>query len=238
MGERKKLTFAIDGKKVLILPILLWLVFLLLLWLTSNSNGGIHYLFLYLLPFYLFAIPFGMVKFIEKQSIIKRFGLEPERLLFLILLGVTAILAILNMTAANWIAFNNVLWAPIPEEVFFRGYILGRLSKGIKSSDSAKVWGSSLILSAAIFSSSHAFTGDPPVLFAFAFLFGCLAGLIYLLTRSILFPAAMHTAYNLLTSSGEGILPIQFLFWAAIILFPSCFLLLIEWLEKRKEDSL
>ena len=238
MVERKRLTFAIDGKKVLTSPILMWFLFLLLLWLTSNSEGGIHYLSLYLLPFYLFAIPFGMVKFIEKESIIKRFGLELERLLFLILLGITAILAILNMTAANWIAFSNVLLAPIPEEVFFRGYILGRLSKGIKSSDSAKVWGGSLILSSAIFSLSHAFTGEPLVLFEFAFLFGCLAGLIYLLTRSILLPAAMHTAFNLLTSSGEGILSIRFLFWTAIILFPSCFLLLIEWLEKRKEDSL
>jgi len=238
MVERKKLIFAIDGKKVLISSILVWLVLLLLLWLTSNSEGVIHYLFLYLVPFYLFAMPFGMVKFIEKQSIIKRFGLEPERLLFLILLGITAIMAILNVTTTNWTAFSNVLLAPIPEEVFFRGYILGIFSKGIKSSDSAKVWGSSLILSAAIFSLSHAFTGEPLVLFEFAFLFGCLTGLIYLLTRSILLPAAMHTAFNLLTSSGEGILSIRFLFWAAVILLPSCFLLLIEWLEKRREDSL
>ncbi len=91
-----------------------------------------------------------------------------------------------NWWVAAGVAFAAVIMAPLVEETFFRGFILGGLNR---------VWWMipSILLSAALFSAVHInlYTAIP-----FA-LFGLILGALYLRTGHLTAPALAHGGWNL-----------------------------------------
>ncbi len=223
-----------NRKKVsAVLPFIVWFALLPLLWLTSRTRGVTSYFSASLVAIYMIVVPMTIVRFAEKQSITERFGLRSARFLILVFLVLTSIAATIIMTAADWNASYAVLLAPIPEEVFFRGYFLGRFTNG-NTSKSTKAAVGSLLLSSVVFSLSHIFRPYSVPDYLSLFEFGLVTGFIYLLSNSILLGVAIHTAWNFsLAVKPEYLFSTQFFSWAILITAPSC-LLFAEGLLKRR----
>lgn len=223
-----------DRQKVLlILPFVVWLALFPLLWYASWVGGPLYYFLSCSVAVYLIAASIVVVKLSENRSAIQRFGIQSGRLLILVLLVLTSVVATLVTTSANWYAFLAVVFSPVPEEIFFRGFILGTFTDG-NMSKSLKVVVGSLLLSSLIFSVSHIFRSYFFPDFLGIFLFGLVLGFFYLWTQSILLPAAIHTTWNLLNVKAEYVLSLQSWSLVILIIIPSCLLFAVEWLKKRK----
>lgn len=216
------------------LPFIIWFALLPLLWLTSRTRGVTSYFSASLIAIYMIVVPLTMVRFAEKQSITERFGLRSARFLILVFLVLTSIAATIIMTATDWNASYAVLLAPIPEEMFFRGYFLGRFTNR-NTSKSTKAAVGSLLLSAAVFSLSHIFRPYSIPDYLSLFEFGLVTGFTYLLSNSILLGVAIHTAWNFsLAVKPEYLFSTQFFSWAILIMAPSCLLFAEGLLKKRR----
>lgn len=224
-----------NRKKVsVILPFIAWFALFPLLWLTSRARGITSYFSASLIPIYMIVVPMTIVRFAEKQSITERFGLRSARFLILVFLVLTSIAATIIMTAADWNASYAVLLAPIPEEVFFRGYFLGRFTNG-NTSKSTKAAVMALLLSSVVFSLSHIFRPYSVPNYLSLFEFGVVTGFTYLLSDSILLGVAIHTAWNFsLTVKPVYLFSTQFFSWAILITAPSCLLFAEELLKRRR----
>lgn len=228
-----------DRKKFLnILPLIVWFTLLLLLWFQFQARAN-----LYLAVSVIFYLVFAsviIVRSVEKQNLIKRFGLQSERLLILALLLIVSIFAVFEIGTNLWNNFFSVVLSPIPEEIFFRGYVQGRFMKRdpkILRMMSRKMMlvstAGSIFVSSLIFAISHYFRysiiGILPM-----FSFGLLQGIIFLLTGSILLPAMVHVVTNLYNTGNFQYLPsTQILFWLFLTMFPSILLLVAEFFKKR-----
>jgi membrane protease YdiL (CAAX protease family) len=149
-----------------------------------------------------------MTKFVHKQNIIESFGLQKWRFLSLIFLVIVSIAASYLYNADNQSLFFSIVWTPIPEEIFFRGYLLGRLKnmKATKKFNFAFV-----ILVSLIFSLSHLFNPNIGI-FNIAFwllLLGIFLGVLYWRTGSILPSSIAHTIWNFFSLT-SGIFSFEF----------------------------
>lgn len=225
----------VDRQRILtILPFVIWSSVLLLLWCKSSTEGLLSWFLFFLLPIYLVTSSLAIVKHVEKQSVVQRFGVQPARLLFLSLLALTSLAATFIMTNSDWASFSGVVFAPIPEEVFFRGYMLGRWING-GTSKSLKLKVGFLLLSSVIFSLSHFFAGYALTDYPWSFVFGFGMGFVYWLTGSILLIGALHTAFNLSLDVKKEYFSARPL-WIAIIILPSFLLFGVEWLRRKKKE--
>jgi len=179
-----------------ILAFAAWLILMLLLWLNSWASGNLHSFSTYLVAIYLIAMPVGAVRFIEKQSIIERFGIQAFKFLLLMLLIFTSLWVTYLSGVVDWTAFVSLVLAPIPEEIFFRGYILGRVTNG-KTKLTLRRALFAHLLASLIFALSHVFKYDLAGI-SFSFGFGLIMGFTYLMTGSILLPSIVHTGFNFL----------------------------------------
>lgn len=221
-----------------ILPFIVWFPLYFLLWLTYQARGNWYYLFASLVPFFLVLVPIAIVKFVEKQNVIQRFGFQQSRLLIIASLPIVTFLAVavFGRTINLWNSLYAVVLAPIPEEIFFRGYIQGFIqSRFTKKEPEVNVptmnWKMAwvpILVSSTIFTVSHIFRySDFTILFLFPA--GLLYGLLFLMTKSILLSTAIHTGVNFISILDTTFFSqIQFVFWLDLIMLPAVLLSVSE----------
>lgn len=140
------------------IPFVMWIPLMVPLWLTSILTGTLYYAATLFGTSYMIVVPLIMVRYFEKRSIVQRLGMQSGRLLICILLIIISVLAFFTVTTMEWIAFSTIVLAPIPEEMFFRGYMMGRFVSGERISINLKTM-IGLILATLVFCISHIFHG-------------------------------------------------------------------------------
>lgn len=221
-----------------ILPFIVWFPLYFLLWLTYQARGNWYYLFASLVPFFLVLVPIAIVKFVEKQNVIQRFGFQRNRLLIIESLPIVTFLAVavFGRTIDLWNSLYAVVLAPIPEEIFFRGYIQGFIqSRFTKKQPEVNVptmnWKMAwvpILVSSMTFAVSHIFR-YPDYTILFLIPAGLLYGLLFLLTKSILLPTAIHTGSNFISILATTFFSqIQFVLWLDLITLPAVLLSVAE----------
>jgi len=182
---------------------LVWLLTFILVFLYYNTERT--WILLNLIYGYLLLISFGLTKFYEKQSLKERFGFQRKYWLYWLIMFISICVGVVILYYFNKIYDINVIgtsfFAPFAEEVFFRGYMLGALSKTSKSKSALAIW---LVLTSILFSLTHIFSFiyDYGNLFLERFLittaFGMLDGLMYVVTGTVLSCFAFHVITNIL----------------------------------------
>jgi membrane protease YdiL (CAAX protease family) len=186
-----------------VLMFLVWLIFLLIGWAHfATGDENLKSFLQHLTYFYFLAVSLGIVRFVEKQSVIERFGLQSLRYLGLVTLVGIDLYAIYLSGILMWTAFTSVLLAPLTEEIFFRGYMLGEFRKdntvGIRQAVIC------IFLVSAAFALGHIFVYQSLSNLFCIFLSGLATGLFYWVTKSVLAPIAIHTAWNILSETKEA----------------------------------
>lgn len=227
-------------------PFIIWSFYFLLVWFTYQAEGNSAYLLALSVTAYTIFVPIITVKLVEKQSLVQRFGLQSSRFLILIFLVIVSTFATFVSGNASWDYFSGIVLAPITEELFFRGYIQGKLMDRNFSDDlptlSWKVlWRSILIpvlVASTIFGISHIFK-DSLVGIPQHVVFGIIEGFLFLFTGSILFPIMFHMVNNLYASWNVNGSPILFLpFWTILIMLPPILLLFAEVSRKKQKTRM
>lgn len=219
-----------------ILPVLLWLGLLFILWLVSLSRGFVYYVLASLSLVYEFAVPFVIVKTVEKQNLAARFGLQSWRKATLLYLIFISILSVQFGVGIKWEFLLPVLFAPVVEEFFFRGFFLGTFRNEMILQNPEKLLGS-VLLSAVVFSFSHVFAGYNLIGYLIAFCLGLLYGFVYVFSGSVVYAASLHMTFNFIQVSKDRVASQTYL-WIWIVLFLLPFMLFtIDVLRKRKNYS-
>jgi len=92
-----------------------------------------------------------------------------------------------------------IIFAPIGEELFFRGYLQGNFKKFFKGSNNNKqAVAIAVVVTAVLFSYAHFMrAGTTPFLYLFGtFFLGLLFGSVMVLRKSIIFPVFLHMMFN------------------------------------------
>lgn len=182
-----------SSRKSIIRVILVWLGLIFLLFIDAYFGGQK----IAILPYYgyMLVTSFSLTKFIEKRSVTERFGLQRNNVLGL--LAVTY----LGLTIAYFFGRNNlegIFLAPLFEEIFFQGYMLGSLSQHNRGE---LKW---ILLTSVLFALGHIIRYYPTFplyqsIYAIlnAFIGGMFFGLLYVWSRTILWSFSAHMIYNL-----------------------------------------
>jgi len=176
-----------------------WIGVFILVWMIDLSLGeNVKDFLVHLSRIYFFAIPIGMITFVEKSNVMARLGLNSLRFLGLISLSLVSLVSVYFLfgpSLAESSAINVILLAPFLEEVFFRGYLLGRL-KNERTLRSSLLFVSAISLTSTLFTLSHVFKINDPKGMILVFSLGFLMGILYMLTGSILPSVTFHVIYN------------------------------------------
>lgn len=133
---------------------------------------------------YLLVTSFSLTKFIEKRGITERFGLQRNNALGLL------VVIYLELTFVYYFDKNDlprIFFAPLEEEIFFRGYMLGTLCQ---HNHNKWKW---ILLTSFLFASGHIFRYYPTFpldklswgIFT-TFIGGMVLGFLYVRLRTIL----------------------------------------------------
>jgi membrane protease YdiL (CAAX protease family) len=159
--------------------------------------------------FHVIILVFPMVLVANHQESLHSLGLVPGKWKSGILSAIAVYaLALLiywffyqsfNLPTVNHQLIAAVVWGPVAEELFFRGYMQPKLEEGEGK------W-TGLILSALLFGISHApriflRQAAPVWLIPEAFVIGVVFGIIRDRTGSIFYTSLAHAGYNLIVSS-------------------------------------
>lgn len=117
----KKSQLAAHKREIVV--VLAWLGLLIILYI-DNLLFKIETYLIY--PTYMIVVSLILVKYLEKESIKERFGLQKHNVLGL-LLGCLVFVIFLAISGTQEI--RGVIIAPITEEIFFRGYMLGAIAR-------------------------------------------------------------------------------------------------------------
>lgn len=104
--------------------ILLWLGLMILLFF--HAFFGRQKITFLLYSGYMLITSFSLTNFLERRSIIERFGLQRNNALGLL------VVTYFGLTVVYYFDINNlqsILLAPLVEEIFFRGYMVGTICK-------------------------------------------------------------------------------------------------------------
>jgi len=103
------------------------------------------------------------------------------------------------LNAPLWLAVFSFMFAPLSEEVFFRGFLFGRLRKfgGRFGSKKAALIGAAIV-SSAVFASAHYSYGSVTEIVG-AFTIGLIFVGIFVLTDSLVAVIAAHAVFNLIS---------------------------------------
>lgn len=215
-------------KVSLVAPLAMWAPLMFLLWLTSVLTGTWHYFVALSVIIYMVLVPLMMMRYFEKESIVQRLGMQSGKFLVCVLLAIASVLAFFTVTTREWAALLPLVLAPIPEEIFFRGYIMGRFAKRRMSITLKSAIG--LVLSSLVFSISHVFRSYWTTNFLVLLLASLLVfGLTYWITGSILFSAVIHTVWNFLhVPLQHNLPPTLVFFWLVFMIIPSLLLFVRE----------
>jgi len=190
---------------------------------------------------YFVVVSIGFVRSVEKQSIIQRFGLQTPRTAMLVFLVAVSVVLTSFLNDADWNAVVPVVLAPIPEELFFRGYILGGFRKWVRIGrrlDWLKMMAGPVLLSSAIFGISHVFRNYPLSHVLTALTFGIVEGVLYLLTESIMIPSALHTLSNFIILEKMLYPPTIVIPLSIVIVIPPCVVLMAETVKKVRAEAI
>jgi membrane protease YdiL (CAAX protease family) len=219
-----------------ILPVLVWLGLLFILWLISLATGSAYYALVCVSFVYEFAVPSVIVRAIEKQNLTGRFGFQSWRKAMLFYLIFASILSVQFSVGLKWEALLAILFAPILEEFFFRGYFLGSfIDKGMLQNPTRLI--GSILLSSIVFSLSHVFVRYNLIDYLITFCLGLLCGLVYLFSGSIVYSVPLHMVFNLIIfSKGTAISPTSLWIWVVLFMLPYM-LLAADLLRKRRRKG-
>jgi len=180
----------------LITLILVWLGYMILVWLHYNlgKSGLTTALLCYT---YMLVISFALTKFFEKESITERFGFQTRNLLILLIATCSSLtfLYLLKVNIFNFFVINFTIIAPLMEEIFYRGYILGSLcGKADEMNRESLKW---ILLTSILFSIGHIFIlGRNLLLYIYVLIFGFIEGIIYVNTKTISWVYIAHMVNN------------------------------------------
>jgi len=176
--------------------VLLWSVLMFLLFF--HAVFGRQKITDFLSYGYMLVTSFLLTKFVEKRDITERFGLQRNNVLGLL------VVIYLGLTVAHYFDISDlplIFFAPLNEEIFFRGYMLGTLSKS--NYDKWK----RILLTSVLFALAHIFTYhstyplDKVAWTIFApFIGGMFFGFLYMQSKTILWCFLAHMLYNLFSS--------------------------------------
>jgi len=208
MQPSRKLLIKVIGLSV----ILIFLIFL-------HVYLGKQKITLLCLHGYMLLTSFSLTKFFEKRGIIERFGFQRNNALGLLVVTYFG-LAIVYYFKTGDIA--GIFFAPLFEEIFFRGYLLGTLCQ---HDQNEWKW---ILLTSFLFGSSHIFQKYPTfpltesIWAVFTpFIGGLFLGFLYMRLRTILWCFLVHMLYNLFPPYRLSILMVGLL------------IILLEFLMKR-----
>jgi membrane protease YdiL (CAAX protease family) len=178
---------------------------------------------------YFVLLPIVIIRFFRKQSVAGRLGLQPENFLGLALLILFLLLTV-NFSGLNPNnAFFTVFAAPISEEIFFRGYMLGefRNNETIQSYRAILY----MFLISGAFALAHSFVVEAAsVLYIFAI--SLLYSLFYWFLGSILLSVTLHSIYNFWvqtqTEQHASMFP-----WIFLMILPATAVFAFELMRKR-----
>jgi membrane protease YdiL (CAAX protease family) len=200
-----------------ILPVLFWFGLLFILWLVSSSKGFTYYVLASLSLAYEFAVPLVIVKTVEKQNLTGRFGLQSWRKGTLLYLVFMSVLSIQSSVGIKWESLLPVLFAPVVEEFFFRGFFLSSFRNKTAYQNPEKFL-VSVLLSSVAFSFSHVFAAYNLIDYLIAFCLGLLYGFVYVFSGSIVYPVSLHIVFNFIQVSRNLAISQTYL-WVWILLF-------------------
>jgi membrane protease YdiL (CAAX protease family) len=219
-----------------ILPVLVWLGLLFILWLASLATGSVYYFLVGVSFVYELAVPSVIVKAIEKQSLTGRFGFQFWRKGILFYLIFASILSVQFSVGLKWEALLAILFAPILEEFFFRGYFLGSFRNEKTLQYPLRLIGP-ILFSSIVFSLSHTFVRYDLIDYLIAFCLGLFCGLMYVLSGSVVYSIPMHMVFNfIIFSKGRAIWPTSLWIWVVLFLLPYV-LLAADLLRKRRRKT-
>jgi len=147
---------------------------------------------------YAALLPMLIIKLVYKEKLRSRLGLKKDQPLVktlycvatIAIVALSVIMVILHENRPLSLLYGPVA-APIVEEIFLRGYLLGNISKSNKH---VGVGVSALLFGAAHFMTVPATVANSIILF----LAGLVLGYAFLLSGSILIPIIYHQAWNIL----------------------------------------
>jgi len=219
-----------------ILPVLVWLGLLFILWLTSLAAGFVYYVLVCVSFVCEFAVPSVIVRTVAKQNLTGRFGFQSWRKAMLFYLIFASILSVQFSVGMKWEALLAILFAPILEEFFFRGYFLGSFRDKEMLQNPTRLIGS-ILLSAVVFSFSHVFVRYDPIDYLITFCLGLLCGFVYVLSGSVVYSVPVHMVFNfIIVNKGGAISPTSLWIWVVIFLLPYM-LLAADLLRKRRRKT-
>jgi len=182
-----------SSRKSIIRVILLWLILMVLLFF--HVYFGRKNITALLYDGYMLVTPFSLTKFIEKRSIIERFGFQRNNALGLLVVTYLGLLVVYYFDIDD---ITGIFFAPLFEEILFRGYMLGTLYKW--NHDEWR-W---ISLTSFLFASGHIFRYYPTfpldeLVWAMfiSFIGGLFLGFFYVWSRTILWCFLFHMLYNL-----------------------------------------
>lgn len=177
---------------------------------------------------YMVVTPFLLTRFFEKRSIKERFGFQRKNVSGLLVATYLGLIIVYFFDVTN---FSGVFLAPLLEEIFFRGYMLGSF---VALKNNEWKWRSTIapmLFTSFLFAFGHLFNYYPTFPLSMWFLtvaifIGSLAlSLLYVLSKTILPCFLLHMIYNLCLESGIGWSCFSLLgVFAAITLFLTVFL--------------
>ncbi len=222
----------------LIEVLIFWGMLLGILAFAFGTIGNLQVFLSYLKYVYFIFVAFGMVRFVHKTSILESFGLLNWRYFSLVILMVISIGARYMSGIAMPNTFTSIVIAPISEEVFFRGYLLGCFKT--KNATTTKAF-SSIFFVTFLFTLAHVFKPDIGIVglvFAIPCL-GAMAGILYWVTKTIIPSITIHTAWNFFISTKpETRFTSNFWIWIILIFLPNILLVIEYFWMKRRESSL
>lgn len=181
---------------------LLWSVLIVLLFFYPSFTERLgQQVSFFLWAGYILATSLSLTKLFEKESIVERFGLKKKNalgLLVLICLG----LGVVHYFDLNELldskALEAIIFAPLLEEIFYRGYMLGTLCKSNHDERRWRpedlVW---IVFAGLLFALGHIFSTYPRALMINIFAGSLSLGFLYVWSRTILWSYLAHMLYNL-----------------------------------------
>jgi len=180
----------------LITLISVWLGYMILVWLHYNLGkwGLMTALLCYT---YILIISFALTKFLERESIIERFGFQTRNLIILLIATCSALVFLyyLKVNIFNFSVINFAIIAPLMEEIFYRGYMLGSFcAKADEMNIESLKW---ILFTSILFSIGHVFIlGRKLLPYIYVLIFGFVEGMVYVKTKTISWVYIVHMASN------------------------------------------
>lgn len=232
------------GLVAYVFVLVIWLIYFALVGLVNNTSEGYKsFLWGFTLLFSILS-PLGIVAFFERQSTIKRFGLQPSRFLSL---GFFISMTLATCYLSNILSgspLSSIVIAPLSEEWLFRGYMTGKFrdedflrAHDIKFQRTIKVFVGPILLVSVAFAVSHLFvyglTDLPQGVIA-----GVVFGFVFLVSGSVLFSMTAHAVWNyLLLVKPAYRFSTPWWFWLFLLLLPAILQSLKQTWEWRKSKQ-